>query len=101
MPVETRAQLARKYLAVVQAIPHGPALGLGAESLVAVEPAADGVGANSWEQGTSWWVDEGEMAPAVVNDGRQRFSGKKISARSTENVLIVVLWYIANVKSGI
>jgi hypothetical protein len=26
---------------------------------------------------TSWWADEGEMASVGMNDGRQRFSGRK------------------------
>jgi hypothetical protein len=66
---------ARRYLEVVHAIPQGPALILGAENLVAIESGTDEE-AGLWEVETSWWVDEGEMAPAL-NDGRQRFSGKK------------------------
>jgi hypothetical protein len=75
MPVETKAQLGRRYLAVVHAIPQAPAVTLGAEGLVAAEAEAD-TGAGPWEFENSWWADEGEMAPAA-NDGRQRFSGKK------------------------
>eukprot|EP00243_Klebsormidium_subtile_P005409 TRINITY_DN215_c0_g2_i2.p1 TRINITY_DN215_c0_g2~~TRINITY_DN215_c0_g2_i2.p1 ORF type:complete len:364 (+),score=89.29 TRINITY_DN215_c0_g2_i2:170-1261(+) len=76
MPVETRAQLARRYLAVVQAIPQGPAVTLSAESSVAVEAEAD-AGTGAWEQGASWWADKGEMAPAGAYEASQRFSGKK------------------------
>jgi hypothetical protein len=75
MPAETRAQLARRYLAVVQAIPQGQAVTAGAENLLAIESGADEE-AGSWEFETSWWVDEGKMASAL-HDGRQRFSGKK------------------------
>jgi hypothetical protein len=76
MPAEARAQLARRYLAVVQAIPRGPAVTVGVENLLAIESRTDEE-ASSWEFETSWWADEGEMALAGVNDGRQRFSGRK------------------------
>jgi hypothetical protein len=75
MPFETRAQLGRKYLAVVQAFPQAPIVTLCAESRVAAEAEAD-TGAGPWEFQNSWWADGGQMAPAA-SDGRQRFSGKK------------------------
>lgn len=61
---------------MVQAIPQGSAPVLGAERLVAAEVEAD-ADAGLWELESSWWADEGEMAPVGLSDGRQRFSGKK------------------------
>jgi hypothetical protein len=77
MRIETRAQLARRYLALVQAIPQGPAVTLGAKKLMAAEAEADAE-ASTWEVETICRVGglRGSMAPAF-NDGRQRFSGQK------------------------
>jgi hypothetical protein len=71
MPVETRAQLAVRYLAVVEA---GPLLGEESRSEGADEPREEGIPA----QRGGWWEEDcNRMASGAGLEGRQRFLGKK------------------------
>jgi hypothetical protein len=76
MPVETRAQLTARYLAVVlEALP----VGTGLPEVEDGELEADGVEAEEARaQRVGWWEEElAEMASGSGTEGRQRFSGKK------------------------
>jgi hypothetical protein len=71
MPVETRAQLAVRYLAVVEA---GPLSEEESDSLGADELQDEGIPV----QRGGWWEEDCDrMASGAGPDGRHRFSGKK------------------------
>jgi hypothetical protein len=75
MPVETRAQLTARYLAVVEAEP----VGTGASAVEDRERVADEAAAEETPvQQVGWWEEElVEMASGSGTEGRLRFSGKK------------------------
>jgi hypothetical protein len=75
MPVETRAQLAARYMAVVEAVP----LGTRFPEVEDGELEAGGVETEEVQtQRGGWWEEElVEMASGSGTEGRQRFSGKR------------------------
>jgi hypothetical protein len=75
MPIETRRQLAVRYLAVVKAEPRGAGLP-GVEAGASV---ADGPGrGEALVQRSGWWEEDSDgMASEASPDGLLRFSGKK------------------------
>jgi hypothetical protein len=75
MLVETRAQLAARYLAVVEALP----LGAGQPKVEDEGLEADAVeaGGARAQRGVWWEAELVEMASGSGTEGRLRFSGKK------------------------
>jgi hypothetical protein len=84
MPVETRAQLAVRYLAVVEA---GPLLEEESDPLSAEEPQGEEIPV----QRGGWWEEDCDrMASGAGPDGRLRFLGKKGEGLTIKQLELIV-----------
>jgi hypothetical protein len=93
MPVETRAQLAVRYRAVVEAAPQVAEL---VESNGELEVNGLGVEETLVQQ-TGWWEEElAEMASGSGMEGRQRFSGKKDDGLTHKQFTLMVKGSLAD-----
>jgi hypothetical protein len=88
MPVETRAQLKTRYLAVVEAVPLGAKL----PEVEGGELEADGLEKEEERaQQGGWWEEElVEMALGSGMEGQQRFLGKKGDGLTHKQITLMV-----------
>jgi hypothetical protein len=94
MPVETRAQLTARYLAVVEAVPLGAGLTEAEDRRLEVDGAA---AEETQVQLGGWWEEElSEMASGLGTEGRQRFSGKKGNGLTQKQFTLMVKGSLAD-----